>query len=325
MLGSLRRPAARRRGHAARPQRPDGRQRLRRPARARPVRPAAHDPGAARRGLRGAPPPRADGARAVRHRPADGGRPEGRHVPRRGGERGLPLPRLGAEADGPPPRPPLRRVARRRGPRRERARRHLRAAVQRGRGGALRRRARCTPPTAPPIFFLGRHEPRKGLEVLLAALADLPPDVRVWVGGDGPQTEELQERYRARRAHRVARPHQRRGALGPDARLHRVLLAVGARRVLRDGPARGDGVGLRAGGLRPRRAPQRGQRRRRRPPRAGRRRGGAGQGPAPGARRRGPAGRAGGRAAGGGPSSSRWRTWPSATRQIYRRRGATAD
>ena len=48
----------------------------------------------------------------------------------------------------------------------------------------------------PTIFFLGRHEPRKGLEVLLAALADLPPDVHVWVGGDGPQTEELQERYR---------------------------------------------------------------------------------------------------------------------------------
>ncbi len=62
--GSLRRSAARRRGHAPRPQRPDGRQRLRRPARAGPVRPAAHHPGAAGRGLRGAPPPRADGPRA---------------------------------------------------------------------------------------------------------------------------------------------------------------------------------------------------------------------------------------------------------------------
>jgi len=51
------------------------------------------------------------------------------------------------------------------------------------------------PTTAPTIFFLGRHEPRKGLDVLLAALADLPPEVRVWVGGDGPQTEELQQRY----------------------------------------------------------------------------------------------------------------------------------
>jgi phosphatidylinositol alpha-mannosyltransferase len=45
------------------------------------------------------------------------------------------------------------------------------------------------------IFFLGRHEPRKGLEVLLTALPDLPRDVRVWVGGDGPQTTELRERY----------------------------------------------------------------------------------------------------------------------------------
>ena len=52
------------------------------------------------------------------------------------------------------------------------------------------------PSDGPTIFFLGRHEPRKGLEVLLAALADLPPDVRLWVGGDGPQTEELKDRYR---------------------------------------------------------------------------------------------------------------------------------
>lgn len=47
----------------------------------------------------------------------------------------------------------------------------------------------------PTIFFLGRHEPRKGLDVLLAALADLPDDVRLWVGGDGPQTAELRDRY----------------------------------------------------------------------------------------------------------------------------------
>lgn len=53
----------------------------------------------------------------------------------------------------------------------------------------------ATPTIAPTVFFLGRHEPRKGLDVLLAALEDLPADVRVWVGGDGPQTEELQARY----------------------------------------------------------------------------------------------------------------------------------
>lgn len=43
----------------------------------------------------------------------------------------------------------------------------------------------------PTIFFIGRHEERKGLRVLLAALGHLPPSVRVWVAGDGPETEEL--------------------------------------------------------------------------------------------------------------------------------------
>lgn len=51
------------------------------------------------------------------------------------------------------------------------------------------------PVQAPTIFFLGRHEPRKGLEVLLESLADLPPGLRVWVGGDGPQTAELRARF----------------------------------------------------------------------------------------------------------------------------------
>jgi phosphatidylinositol alpha-mannosyltransferase len=47
----------------------------------------------------------------------------------------------------------------------------------------------------PTVLFVGRHEPRKGLDVLLAALPHLPPDVRVWVVGDGPDTDAL------RRAH----------------------------------------------------------------------------------------------------------------------------
>lgn len=51
------------------------------------------------------------------------------------------------------------------------------------------------PTDGPTIFFLGRHEPRKGLDVLLAAMADLPDDVRLWVGGDGPQSAELRERH----------------------------------------------------------------------------------------------------------------------------------
>jgi len=61
------------------------------------------------------------------------------------------------------------------------------------------------PTEGPTIFFLGRHEPRKGLEVLLAALADLPDDVRVWVGGDGPQTDELRQRYPDRRVEWLGR------------------------------------------------------------------------------------------------------------------------
>ena len=43
----------------------------------------------------------------------------------------------------------------------------------------------------PTVMFVGRHEPRKGLAVLLEAMGDLPADVRLWVAGDGPQTEAL--------------------------------------------------------------------------------------------------------------------------------------
>ena len=50
------------------------------------------------------------------------------------------------------------------------------------------------PTDGPTILFIGRHEPRKGLAVLLDAMAALPPDVRLWVGSDGPQTAELQGR-----------------------------------------------------------------------------------------------------------------------------------
>jgi phosphatidylinositol alpha-mannosyltransferase len=48
--------------------------------------------------------------------------------------------------------------------------------------------------SGPTVFFIGRHEPRKGLDVLLSALPELPADVRVWVAGDGPDTRALQAR-----------------------------------------------------------------------------------------------------------------------------------
>jgi phosphatidylinositol alpha-mannosyltransferase len=49
----------------------------------------------------------------------------------------------------------------------------------------------------PTIMFCGRHEPRKGLDVLLAALADLPGEIRCWVASDGPDTADLRARFAA--------------------------------------------------------------------------------------------------------------------------------
>ncbi|HTK16900.1 MAG TPA: glycosyltransferase family 4 protein [Acidimicrobiia bacterium] len=49
-----------------------------------------------------------------------------------------------------------------------------------------------TPTDRPAAFFIGRHEPRKGLAVLLDAWRTLDRDAVLWVGGSGPQTEELQ-------------------------------------------------------------------------------------------------------------------------------------
>ena len=48
-----------------------------------------------------------------------------------------------------------------------------------------------TPTTRPAAFFVGRHEPRKGLAVLIDAWQQLARDAVLWVGGSGPQTDEL--------------------------------------------------------------------------------------------------------------------------------------
>jgi phosphatidylinositol alpha-mannosyltransferase len=55
----------------------------------------------------------------------------------------------------------------------------------------------CAPPwptEGPTIFFVGRHEPRKGLSVLLQAVRQLPRETRVWVAGTGPETALLRQR-----------------------------------------------------------------------------------------------------------------------------------
>jgi phosphatidylinositol alpha-mannosyltransferase len=46
------------------------------------------------------------------------------------------------------------------------------------------------------IFFCGRHEPRKGLGVLLEAVSLMPGDVRLWIASDGPETEYLKDQYK---------------------------------------------------------------------------------------------------------------------------------
>jgi len=64
-------------------------------------------------------------------------------------------------------------------------------------GIEVERFAKATPwhrDERPIVLFVGRHEERKGLGVLLDALDRLPSDARVWIGGDGPQTDELKAR-----------------------------------------------------------------------------------------------------------------------------------
>ena len=47
----------------------------------------------------------------------------------------------------------------------------------------------------PAVFFLGRHEERKGLEVLLRAMRLVDLDAECWVAGDGPDTDRLRSEY----------------------------------------------------------------------------------------------------------------------------------
>jgi len=47
------------------------------------------------------------------------------------------------------------------------------------------------PTDRPAIVFVGRHEPRKGVGVLLDAFAELEDDSVLWIAGEGPETESL--------------------------------------------------------------------------------------------------------------------------------------
>ena len=47
----------------------------------------------------------------------------------------------------------------------------------------------------PAIFFLGRHEERKGLDYLLQAFTRLEGDVVCWVAGEGPDTRRLRSMH----------------------------------------------------------------------------------------------------------------------------------
>lgn len=47
----------------------------------------------------------------------------------------------------------------------------------------------------PMVLFLGRHEPRKGLAVLLEALQHVDVELEAWIAGTGPQTDQLRAEF----------------------------------------------------------------------------------------------------------------------------------
>ena len=91
-----------------------------------------------------------------------------------------------------------RRVRRRASHRVRRHRRRLHDPVQRHRRGTVRARRRHGRRDGRTILFVGRHESRKGLAVLLEARKALPADVTLWVAGAGPETDRLKEDVRRR-------------------------------------------------------------------------------------------------------------------------------
>ncbi len=113
----------------------------------------------------------------------------------------------------------------------------------------------------PAIFFVGRHEERKGLGVLLAALRDTDLDASCWVAGDGPDTRRLRAEFG--RDDRI----EWLGRISDADKLSRLPRGIGAlcalatRRVVRCRPDRGDGGGDTGGRELARRIPERSDRR----------------------------------------------------------------
>ena len=56
-------------------------------------------------------------------------------------------------------------------------------------------KAEPTPSDCPTVLFLGRHETRKGLGVLLDSFAAVERPAVLWVAGDGPQSEVQRRRH----------------------------------------------------------------------------------------------------------------------------------
>ena len=125
---------------------------------------------------------------------------------------------------------------------RELVRGRLRGAVERHRGRAVRRASCRRRRDRPAAFFIGRHEPRKGLATLLDAWQGLERDAVLWVGG-----YRTADRRAARRAR--VRTSSGSGAItdaerdAAAARRDGLLRAVARRRVVRRGAARGHGRG----------------------------------------------------------------------------------
>ena len=121
----------------------------------------------------------------------------------------------------------------------------------------LFRDAKPWPSEGPTVMFIGRHEPRKGLAVLIEAMGMLGPDVHLWMGSQGPETDRLQnqtaEDGRIEWLGLMSDTEKIRRIKGAD-----VLRPVPPRGELRSGAAGGDGGGDTSGGVGSGRLPQRG-------------------------------------------------------------------